>query len=91
MSLCQAILNDIANEKIIYVENLRKTIEDLTTAKDTLKSMKNSIDINDNKEKKEMELTHYKMNFVQYNDDNIFKYTLVIIINVSMKSLFLAF
>ena len=56
---------------------MNKLLDDLNLSKDGLKSMKNSIDIHDNKEVKEQELTHVKKNFVQYNDDNIFRYRLV--------------
>ena len=77
MRSSESIISDMENQKTIFLEKIKALIEDLNSSKDVLKSMKNSIDILDNKEKKEMELTHYKKQFVQYNDDNIFRYKLV--------------
>lgn len=77
MSSAEKILSDLDNEKSIFLTKTKTLIEDLNSSKDMLKSMKNSIDINDNKEKKEMELTHTKKMFLPYNDDNTFKYKLV--------------
>jgi hypothetical protein len=71
------ILFDIDNQKATFIRKLESVTDDLVNSKDTLKSMKNSLDILENKDKKELELTHVIKHFVQYNDDNIFRYKLV--------------
>lgn len=80
MRASETIINDIDNQKATFLRKLEHSFQDLNNSKDTLKSMKNSIDIMENKEKKEIELTHIKKQFAQYNDDNIFKYKIVNII-----------
>lgn len=80
MRASETIINDIDNQKATFLRKLEHFFQDLNNSKDTLKSMKNSIDIMENKEKKELELTHIKKQFAQYNDDNIFKYKIVNII-----------
>lgn len=83
MTKAQKLLNDLPDAKETF-KNKQITInDDLHFAKSDLKEMKNSIEILEDKARKQIELTHIKKDLVDYSkkDENVFRYRMVNNIN----------
>jgi hypothetical protein len=74
------LLNDLPDAKEYLRNQLIAINDDLNLAKKDLKEMKNSIEIYQDKDRKEIELTHKKRDLIDYSkkDDNVFRYRMVI-------------
>ena len=80
MNKAQKILLDFPDARDSLKNKLITINDDLSLAKNDLKEMKNSIEILEDKDRKEIELTHKKKDLIDYvhKDENIFRYRMVI-------------
>ena len=79
MTKAQKLLNDLPDAKDTMSNKLKMINDDLDYARKDLKIMRNSIEIYEEKAKKEIELTHYRkiQKELFYNDEGVFRYRMV--------------
>ena len=80
MVKAQKLLNDLPDAKETLKNKMIVINDDLSYAKSDLKEMRNSIEILEDKARKEIELTHVRKALVDYSkkDENVFRYRMVI-------------